>query len=368
MARIPTVEHSHIEPRKVRAFAGFNAADYRDLVDIGIDIPERAVMDMADIAGMDALTPSVTTGSIATPIQFLQNWLPGFVNIVTAPRKIDELVGITTSGNWDDEEVVQGYIEQLGFSVPYSDYGNVPLSSWNDQFLTRTVVRFESGMRVGKLEEARSARVKINSSEQKRESATLQLEIQRNAVGFYGYNAGDNLTYGFLSDPNLPNYTIFPNGASGGSPLWSTKTFLEIVKDIRTMVQGLRTQAVDLIDPETTNLTLGLATAIVDYLSVVSDFGISVRDWMTKAYPKIRVVSAPELNGAHSSQNAAYLYAETVKDMSTDDNRVFLQVVPTKFRVTGVQTLAKGYEEDYTNATAGTFVKRTWAVIRYYGN
>ena len=39
-----------------------------------------------------------------------------------------------------------------------------------------------------------------------------------------------------------------------------------------------------------------------------------------------------------------------------------------KFRVLGVQQLAKGYEEDYTNATAGVLLKRPWAVTRWYGN
>ncbi len=68
------------------------------------------------------------------------------------------------------------------------------------------------------------------AAESKRESAGLALEQQRNAVGFYGYNSGNNFTYGFLNDPNLPAYMTVAATGTGSSTLWSTKTFLEITR------------------------------------------------------------------------------------------------------------------------------------------
>src|SRR5665213_2449788 len=324
MPTIASVEHSHIPARKVKRFETFDANDYEALERIGITIPTKQLANMMrEIGTFDALDALLTTASISTPVQFLQNWLPGFVNIITGPRKIDELVGITTSGAWEDEEIVQGAMEITGTSVPYSDYGNVPLARWNVNFNTRTVVRFEEGMRVGTLEEARASRMRVNTASAKREGATLALEIQRNAVGFFGYNSGDNLTYGFLNDPGQPNYVEFANGASA-SPAWSTKTFLEITKDLRTMLAALRIATQDLVDPRTTPITLALATAVVDYRTVTTDFGESVEDWLKKAYPNVRIVYAPELDNAHSSLNVAILYAENVKDMSTDDGRTWI--------------------------------------------
>lgn len=221
-------------------------------------------------------------------------------------------------------------------------------------------------MKVGVLESARAARIRVDDQGMKREAAALALEITRNLVAFYGFNAGDNNTYGFLNDPGLLNYTIVPAGAST-STLWSTKTFLEICKDIRTAIVALRTQSQDTIDPETIDLTLAVATDSVDWLSTTSDFGISVRDWLKRAYPRIRVVSAPQLNNAYMNDNVFYLYADAIQDMSTDGGRVWIQPVPTKFQVLGVQQLAKAYEEDYSNATAGVMCKRPYAVVRYYG-
>lgn len=365
-------EISYISGRDVRPLKDFDVSQYEGLSKIGINIPKHAVKQMMagrmamDSMAMDALQPTVTTGSVGTPVQFLQNWLPGFVFTITAARKIDDLIGIMTTGSWEDEQVVQGVLERTGTSVPYGDYTNVPLSSWNTNFNFRTVVRFEEGMRVGNLEAARAARMRVDDSGMKRESAALALEIIRNNVGFNGFNSGANNTYGFLNDPGLLNYTIVPAGAST-STLWSTKTFLEICKDIRTAIVQLRTQSQDTIDPESVDMTLAVATAAVDWLSTTSDFGISVRDWLQQAYPRVRVVSAPQLNAAHSSDNVFYLYADVIQDMSTDGGRVWIQPVPTKFQVLGVQQLAKAYEEDFSNATSGAMCKRPYAVTRFYG-
>lgn len=373
----PSKTHSSIAPRGPagKGIAPFMfgmdsvAEVYPDLPRLGIcGLTPRMVSKMMAYA-MDDLQPSITAGSIATPIQFLQNWLPGFVNIITAARKIDDLVGISTVGAWEDEEIVQGVLEQLGTSVPYGDYTNVPFSSWNPSFERRSVVRFEEGMRAGVLEEARAARINVNSAAQKRGAATLALEIQRNRVGFYGFNNGANRTYGFLNDPNLPAASVFPNGATSGTPFWSGKTFNEITKDIIAMATALRTQSQDTIDPGETPITMAVATAARDALSTVNALGSqSVMQWLKETYPNVRVVSAPELNNAISSDNAVYFYAESVTgDESTDDKRVWIQPVPAKFKLVGVQQMAKGYEEDYSNAMAGVMLKRPFAVVRRYG-
>jgi len=342
-----------------------DVSDYAALGDLGINFGAKNVRAMANFA-MDTQA-DVSQPSITTPVQFLQNWLPGFVKVITAARKIDELVGISTTGSWEDQEIVQGLLEPIGNAVPYGDYTNVPLASWNTNFVRRTVIRFEKGIKVGMLEEARAARIRISSSAEKRASAALALEIQRNLVGFYGFNNGSNLTYGFLNDPGLPAYVTVAATGTGGSTLWSTKTFLQIVADIRVAAAQLQTQSQDTINPESAELTLALPTDAYQYLSVTSDFGISVRDWLNKTYPKLRVISAPQLNLANGGANVFYLYAEVVEDGASDDSRTWVQVVPAKFQALGVEKQAKAYTEDYANASAGVLLKRPYAVVRYSG-
>lgn len=374
-------EHFRIDPRAARSFSaglGFDQNDVRDfaaLSGMGICLTNEAVRHMITSYGFDSndvgINPvplsGVTSPSIAAQIQFLQNWLPGFVNTVTQARKIDDLVGISTSGAWEDEEIVQGTLEPVGTSVPYVDWGNSPLASWNATFETRTIVRFEQGFFVGRLEDARSARMRISTAAEKRNASQLSLDIDRNRVGFYGYNGGANRTFGFLNDPNLPAYITLPNGAAG-SPRWNQKTFTEITADIRNAASALRTQSGEVIDPNAAAITMALPTSARDMLSVTTNAnGYSVTQWLKESYPTWRVESAPELNDANGGASVMYVYAETVADGSTDDNRTFIQVVPAKFMALGVEQKVKGYIEGMANATAGVMNKRPYAVYRATG-
>lgn len=318
--------------------------------------------------GMDTIQNLQLSSSISTPVQFLQQFLPGIVKTITAARKIDEILGMNTAGNWFDEQIVQQVLEPTGAAVPYGDLTQVPYSNWNQNFVTREIVRFELGMRVGRLEEARAGAVRVNSAQEKRESCGLNLEIARNEIGFYGYNAGNNNTYGFLNDPNLPAYVTVANTGTGSSTLWSTKTALQIEQDLLVAFAQLQNQTLDNVNPEDVATTLVVATAVYQYLNTPTSFNTyTARDWLRTNYPKCRVVSAPQLNGANGGANVFYLFADMLSDLSTDDGKAFIQVVPAKFQVLGVMPGVKGYDEDYSNATAGVMTKRPYLVVRYSG-
>jgi hypothetical protein len=377
--RISSVSHSRLAPNQIKplVMSPKDVANYRALEKIGIGFEPGYLRGAAAMdAAMDtiygpmnqsfAAPAAVTTPSIVAPIQFLQNWLPGFVKALTAARKIDELIGIETIGNWRDEWVVQGIIEPMGNIDVYKDSTNVPLTDWNPNWEHRTVVRFESGLLVGRLEQARAAAAMINSDAEKRAAAVLNLEIWRNLVGFYGFNSGNNNTYGFLNDPLLPAYVTVADGAVGYT--WAVKTFLEITQDIITAMNALQTQSQDNIDPESVSTTLAIPMSVAQQLSKLNELGtMDVRMWMKRTYPKCRIVSAPQLVAANGGSNVFYLYADTVEDGGTDDKRTFAQIVPVKFMALGVEQRAKSYIEDFTNATAGVLVKRPYAVVRMTG-
>lgn len=376
MAFAPTEIRNHIPARKVRPIDAnkFRAAldstvdvdgALGELSRVGINVSPHTVSQMMAAMDDSGSLSLQTVPSAITPIQFLQHWLPGFVHVVTAARKIDQLIGITAAGSWEDEEIIQGVMEPTARAVPYTDWGNVPYSSYNANFQRRHIVRFEQGFSVGRLEEQRVARARINSAAEKRNAATLQLEIERNRVGFYGYNAGTNLTYGFLNDPALPAYQTVAAGTGGTA--WANKTFLEITADIREAAAALHAQSGDLVNPRDHETTLALPTSAVQYLTVTSDFGVSVEAWIKGAYPKMRIESAPELDAANGGANVFYLYAESLADGSSDGGSTWVQPVPAKFQALGVERRAKVYLEDFTNATAGAWLKRPFLVVRRTG-
>lgn len=368
--------HSHISPANVGVLklapSDITAECISDLSKMGICLDASDVAAMAHYLGagarndsfmglaMDAdLTAPLTVGSVTTPVQFAQAWLPGVVRIVTSPRKIDNLIGITTQGDWADEEIVQSIIGNSGEAVQYTDDGNIPLANWNLNFITRTIVRFEQGFKVGRLEQERAAQVRIASADEKRYGVIESLEIIRNQVGFNGFNNGANRTFGILNDPELLAYNALPTGT------WSTATYLQIINDLIFMASTLQNQSDGRIDPKTDNIKFVIATVTDQFLNKTSEFGRTVRMWIAETYPNWTIETAPQFGAANAGQNVAYLYAETVDMSGTDDSRTFIQVVPTKFRTLGVQQTAKGYIEDYSNATAGVLHKRPYANARF---
>lgn len=361
--------HTHIPARNVRQFPKDLAkkAKPEQLRALGFGVVNDKVAQDMYLMAMDSLQNPITTPGVPGYVQFLQNWLPGQVFMMTAKRAIDNLVGISTIGSFEDEQIVQEVVETTSYATPYGDNANLPLADWNLNAVTRTVVRFEMGLRVGILEEARAARVRMNSGDTKRYSCGEALEIARNLVGFNGYNSGADNTYGFLNDPSLPAYQTVAATGTGSSTLWSQKTYLNIVQDLLTAITQLRTQTQGRVDPKRDPLTLALPTNAIDLLATVSQFGNSVKEWLMVNYPNIRIEDAVQLNTANGGSGVFYLYADRIEDHSTDGGATFIQAVPAKFMVQGVQKLVKGYEEGYLNATAGTMCKRPIAVTRWSG-
>lgn len=148
---------------------------------------------------MDASVPLQTAATISNPVQFFQYWEPEAVEIVTAAMKIDDIVGRTIAGNFEDEEIVVTVMERTGSAHPYTDTANINLASWNQNFMARSIVRFEEGLEVGYLESLRASRMRIDTHKEKAAAAALSLAIEHNNIGFYGYANGLNKTYGLLT-------------------------------------------------------------------------------------------------------------------------------------------------------------------------
>jgi hypothetical protein len=129
----------------------------------------------------------------------------------------------------------------------------------------------------------------------------------------------------------------------------------------------LQTQSQDNINPRDIVTTLVTSTNTASFISRSTEYGYSVRKWLTENYPKCRIESAPQLNLANGGQNVFYLYADVIEDESTDGGKTFIQPVPSKFRNLGVQQLIKSFKEGYSNATAGVMCQRPWAVVRVTG-
>lgn len=368
-----SIVHSHIAGRDVKQvnldLSKLSADGVEGVIaglrERGIGFDGNDLAEMAGAYGFDAAPDAQATTfspNIGVPVQFLQNILPGFVRAVTTPRTIDRLVGIDTVGSWEDEEIIQGALEPTGVVQVYNDYNNPPLASYNNVWERRTIVRFEQAAMVGRLEERRASKGRINAMAEKRGAAQLVLDIARNRVGYLGYNAGPNRTYGFLNDPSLPAY----QSVTGG--VWSAASFDVITAQFRVIFSALRTRSGTVVDPMVDRITVAMSAGKVDALTTTNSVGsLSVRGWLRENYPNLRIEAVPELNGANGGADVIYAYADSVNDGSSDGGQTFRQLVPARFMTVGVEARAKGVLEDYSNATAGTMLLRPFAVVRYTG-
>ena len=337
---------------KVKSYAMDSKTTETTIDALGIHYTKNALREFKAYA-TDAAPTLQTTPSNMTPVQFLQFWIPEMVEVVTASRDADAILGRDFAGSWEDEEIIQPVIEYTGQVRPYGDKTSLNLADFNVNYERRTIVRMEQDVEVGKLEAARAAKQRIDAQGSKRHGASLALAISANDIAFYGYNAGVNKTYGLLNDPNMPAYTSLPNGAAGTSE-WMTKTFNEIVEDIKNMFAALRVKTGNNFKPERDASVLALGVSCIDALQTVNPLG--------KTYPKCRVESAVQLDGANSGDNVAYLMAESVAGM-----KVIGQYMQDALRLIGVEQKAKGFLECYSNATAGVLLRVPIGVARFTG-
>lgn len=362
MAKIKTEVRLDLSPEQVR---GFRFEDYNniktgDLSALGVSMDSALMSDVKSIFGMDAALQTAAT--ITNPVQFFQYWAPEAVEVVTAAMKIDDIVGRTIAGSFEDEEIVTTIMERTGSAQPYTDTANIPLASWNQNFATQSIVRFEEGLEVGYLENMRAARMRVDTHKEKSRAAALSLAIEHNNVGFYGYANGENRTYGFLNNPNLTPYKTVPTGASGDT-VWSKKTFIEITADIITAVSELVNRLAGNFDPIKDDFTLTMSLESTQWLNTMNELGTkSVYQWLKDTYPKMRIESAVQLNGANGGSNVFYMHVDKI---GTAD--VIKQYVQDVFRLIGVEKKAKTIVEDYASATAGVVVLQPLGIVRYSG-
>lgn len=292
------------------------------------------------------------------PEEFLQTWLPGTIRALTSPTDIDYIAGVTTIGDWSDETLNVKVSEPVGKAERYGDYTNVPLANFKTDFEVRQVVRFEQGLKMAPLEQARYSKIDIDGLEEKRRAIAESLDYSRNMVGMRGI-AGTR-TYGLLNDPNL-------SAVRTTSINWLTATHAQLVSEFTALYGILETQMGKSLRDDA-QLVFVLPTGYRAIMNVENSLATrTFGDWLKVNYPNLRVEYAPSFKGASAAgEDIGYLIAENIAnlDASNINGATLIQAVPARYQVIGSSQDTKGYIESVVNATAGVIVLRPWGVAR----
>lgn len=348
---------TELAPKQVRAFAHdeYPDAEMGDYNALGLSIAEDADVD------------AVLSQTGFTPLQYLQYPLNKPIEIMTTPDKIDEIAGRSIVADWESENIVQPVIENAGVPRLYGDDDDAPYASAQYDFELRTVQRFELACRLGKLEDARLAKMGVlgfkSPFDTKRGSVARGFQLLKDEIGFRGFVNGAGVTEGILTDHNLlPATTVAAN--ADGDTEWEKKSWDEICQDIKEMFGELLDQTDTHFDGMAGDkCKLVLNPAAKNALTKANDLGKTVLEWIKDNYEGCTVIAAPRFrNGFGANVGAAMLIADEL-----NGNEVLKQYIPTLMRLLGIEKRMKHVAEDYTFATAGVMVKQPLGIVSRFG-
>lgn len=240
--------------------------------------------------GLDAQPGLITTPNAAIPA-FLANLIdPQAVRVLVSPMKIDELIGSTKKGDWTTLTTQFPVVESTGEVSSYGDWNNNGSSGANINWVPRQSYHFQTISQYGEREMAMYGLAQLDYKAEIDVAAALVINKYHNKMGFFGVQGLQN--YGLLNDPGLAA-AITPTTKVAGGTTWVNATATEIYADFTKEFTQLVTQMAGLVDADA-SVTVGLSPGRAMYLQKTNEFGINVRDLITKNFPNLTIKTAPE--------------------------------------------------------------------------
>lgn len=312
----------------------------------------------------DSIQPSQYPATNFVPYQFLTNLDPNYIANLMLKLVGEEVLGSRIFGDWFDESVIFQAIEHQANPQLYTIGSNIATSDVNINFEERNVVRIQLAMMGNQLGIQRVSKINLDLVAELRKAAMRGIALRLDQITFNGFDDGGNKTYGLLNDPLL--FPTFP--LAFGDWTSPTATFATITADIRSMAQELLTRSLNNVDAEQEPTTLAVASDSYSALAYATDFGMSVRKYISDTYPMMDVIAVPRFNQAIGGLNAVYLMADSFNDGYSPNSEVISNIYQSKFRVMGNSIEYTGtVRESYMAATSGVTVRRPQLVVNAAG-
>lgn len=235
----------------------------------------------------DAVPTLITTPSAGIPAYLANLMDPEEIRVILTPMRAAEAYGETQKGNWTTFSTQFRVIELTGEVSSYGDYSENGRSGHNVNFVSRQSYHFQTFARWGERDVDIEALAGINYVGEQSASAALNLNKFMNASWFYG--VAGLLCYGATNDPAL----IAPISPTGGT--WGSATAPEhIFADFQALFEQLQIQMGGNAD-RTEAMTLVLSPTKEVWLENANSYGTRAVDLITRGFPKLKIVTAPEM-------------------------------------------------------------------------
>lgn len=293
---------------------------------------------------------SLGEGNIPALGQFFQFWFPDTVRALYRGRSAKQVYGVDQVGDWTTEQVVQPKLELTGDMALYDDFSRPPLTSYNLGWATLDTVRFEVGVEVTKLEEARAAGMRQNAYQLKKEAIILKNDIFMNKVFWDGFaDLGNNRkrVYGILQSI----------GEANNMPIDILAAEVDDVqKEMARWVQNLTNNLAGNFDPTRDAIVFNLPLAWQSVMIKTTEYGWSVSDWLKKQYPNVEIRYSVEL------EDLAIVFAPMVDGVG---KKTVSLLQTSALRLIGAVPTQKGMQECYSSSVAGALVACPAAIACY---
>jgi hypothetical protein len=295
---------------------------------------------------MDAQPGLITVTNSGIPA-FLANYLdPKVIQVLTTPNKAAEIVGEVKRGIWTTRTATFSMVESAGEVSTYGDWNNNGNTSVNTQFPQRQSYHYQTITQWGEkqLDEAELAR--IDYASRLNIASAIILDKFQNQTYFYGVGGLQN--YGLLNDPAL-SAALTPVTKAASGTGWANATGNEILTDVQSLYAQIASVQTNGLVNRSDKFVLAMSPISEVYLLNTNSFGISAEDLIKKAFPNLRVISAPQYTNA--GVNTAQLYTEEI-----DGQEVAYCAFTEKMRAHAIIRDLSSFKQKKSQGTWGSII------------
>jgi hypothetical protein len=246
----------------------------------------------ATLMAVDA-QPQLETSPNAGILSLFTTWVdPKIIEVLFSPLEAVAVAGNERKmGDWLTNTVAFNFVERTGVVSTYGDYSEDGVSKANVNYPQRQPYNYQVMTQWGIQEMERMGLAKVDWVSQLNEASIWTLNNFQNLSYFFGVAGLQN--YGLLNDPSLPApiapLGVFPN------IVWQNKDALGIYNDIVYLAKTLIAQGGGLVNTKT-RMTMALSPTSEAELAKATQFNVSVSDLITKNYPNLTIVTAPQFS------------------------------------------------------------------------